>query len=95
MEIGASFGSTPGRVSASAPCDLDEGTWSVSRAQARRDSAPCSGSALPPASRGHAPCSGETTRTQRELGAFARYCILRLERELGERDAWMVERSSP
>ena len=30
-------------------------------------------------------------RQRRELTAFARYCILRLERELGERDAWRVE----
>jgi hypothetical protein len=27
----------------------------------------------------------------RELGAFARYCILRVERELGEREAWRVD----
>ena len=26
----------------------------------------------------------------RELGAFARYCIVRVERELGERAAWSV-----
>src|SRR4051812_43927784 len=31
-----------------------------------------------------------TARQQREIGAFARYCILRVERELGEREAWVV-----
>jgi hypothetical protein len=30
-------------------------------------------------------------RQRRELTAFARYCIHRLERELGQRDAWIVE----
>jgi hypothetical protein len=30
-------------------------------------------------------------RQRRELTAFARYCIHRLERELGRRDAWIVE----
>lgn len=32
-----------------------------------------------------------STRQRRELTAFARYCIHRLERELGQRDAWIVE----
>jgi hypothetical protein len=32
-----------------------------------------------------------SNRQQRELGAFARYCILRVERELGQRQAWIVE----
>jgi hypothetical protein len=32
-----------------------------------------------------------SARQRRELTAFARYCILRLERELGERKAWVVE----
>lgn len=32
-----------------------------------------------------------SARQRRELTAFARYCILRLERELGERQAWLVE----
>lgn len=31
------------------------------------------------------------TKHHRELNAFARYCILRLERELGARDAWIVK----
>jgi hypothetical protein len=30
-------------------------------------------------------------RQQRELGAFARYCIMRVERELGERESWVVK----
>lgn len=30
-------------------------------------------------------------RQRRELTAFARYCILRLERELGQRQAWVVD----
>ena len=29
-------------------------------------------------------------RQRRELGAFARYCIVRLERELGECESWVV-----
>jgi len=29
-------------------------------------------------------------KLHRELGAFARYCIVRVERELGEREAWSV-----
>lgn len=29
-------------------------------------------------------------KLHRELGAFARYCIVRVERELGERKAWSV-----
>jgi hypothetical protein len=32
-----------------------------------------------------------SARQRRELTAFARYCILRLERELGQRKAWLVE----
>ena len=32
-----------------------------------------------------------SARQRRELTAFARYCIHRLERELGERQAWLVE----
>lgn len=32
-----------------------------------------------------------SARQRRELTAFARYCILRLERELGQRQAWVVE----
>jgi hypothetical protein len=32
-----------------------------------------------------------SNRQRRELTAFARYCIHRLERELGQRDAWIVE----
>jgi hypothetical protein len=32
-----------------------------------------------------------SARQRRELTAFARYCILRLERELGEQKAWRVE----
>ena len=32
-----------------------------------------------------------SARQRRELTAFARYCILRLEHELGERQAWLVE----
>jgi hypothetical protein len=32
-----------------------------------------------------------STRQHRELGGFARYCILRVERELGEREAWIVD----
>lgn len=31
-----------------------------------------------------------SAKHQRELGGFARYCILRVERELGERDSWIV-----
>ncbi len=30
-------------------------------------------------------------KQHRELGAFARYCILRVERELGERIEWIVD----
>jgi len=29
-------------------------------------------------------------RRTRELGGFARYCILRIERELGARESWKV-----
>jgi hypothetical protein len=32
-----------------------------------------------------------SARQQRELGAFARYCALRIERELGECEAWCIE----
>jgi len=32
-----------------------------------------------------------SARQRRELTAFARYCILRLERELGQHQAWVVE----
>ena len=32
-----------------------------------------------------------TAKQHRELGAFARYCILRVERELGERSEWIVD----
>ena len=28
---------------------------------------------------------------ERELGAFARYCVLRIEKDLGERQRWSVE----
>jgi hypothetical protein len=31
-----------------------------------------------------------SARQQRELTAFARYCVARLERELGELDRWVV-----
>src|SRR5262245_22583155 len=31
-----------------------------------------------------------TLRQQRELGAFVRYCIGRVERDLGEYEAWYV-----
>jgi hypothetical protein len=31
-----------------------------------------------------------SAKHQRELGAFARYCVLRVERELGEHDSWIV-----
>jgi hypothetical protein len=30
-------------------------------------------------------------RQERELGAFARYCVQRIEKELGEREHWLVE----
>lgn len=32
-----------------------------------------------------------SARQHRELGAFARSCILGMERELGERPAWIVD----
>lgn len=32
-----------------------------------------------------------SSRQHRELGAFARYCVLRIERELGERECWIVD----
>lgn len=38
----------------------------------------------------HLPAAA-SARQRRELTAFARYCILRLERELGQRQAWVVE----
>lgn len=31
-----------------------------------------------------------TVRQHRELGAFVRYCVIRIERELGEPERWMV-----
>lgn len=30
-------------------------------------------------------------RQERELGAFARYCVQRIEKDLGERQQWLVE----
>ena len=30
-------------------------------------------------------------RQHRELGAFARYCVQRIEKDLGERQQWLVE----
>ena len=33
---------------------------------------------------------GAGTRQVRELGAFVRYCVSRIERELGEIDRWIV-----
>jgi len=30
------------------------------------------------------------SRTQCELGAFARYCVARIERELGEAESWTI-----
>lgn len=30
-------------------------------------------------------------KQERELGAFARYCVQRIEKDLGERQHWMVE----
>lgn len=36
----------------------------------------------------HSRCA--SARQRREIQAFARYCILRVERELGEREAWVV-----
>ena len=35
-----------------------------------------------------------SARQHRELGAFVRYCVLRIERELGEPERWIV-RISP
>lgn len=32
-----------------------------------------------------------SARMERELGAFARYCIHRLERGVGQRDGWLVQ----
>lgn len=32
-----------------------------------------------------------TPKQHRELGAFARYCILRVERELGQYEHWLVD----
>lgn len=34
--------------------------------------------------------SGAGVRQYRELGAFVRYCVLRIERELGEIEHWSV-----
>lgn len=34
---------------------------------------------------------GVSLRQERELGAFARYCVLRIEKDLGERELWNVE----
>jgi hypothetical protein len=31
-----------------------------------------------------------SARQHRELGAFVRYCVIRIERELGEPERWMV-----
>jgi hypothetical protein len=31
-----------------------------------------------------------TPRQHRELGAFVRYCVIRIERELGEPERWVV-----
>jgi hypothetical protein len=33
---------------------------------------------------------GETARRRAELGAFARYCVHRIEDELGSNDRWIV-----
>jgi len=30
-------------------------------------------------------------KQERELGAFARYCVQRIEKDLGERQQWLVE----
>src|SRR5688572_11400456 len=35
--------------------------------------------------------SGVSARHERELGAFARYCVQRIEKDLGERQQWYVE----
>lgn len=32
-----------------------------------------------------------SVRQERELGAFARYCVQRIEKELGEREHWLVQ----
>ena len=32
-----------------------------------------------------------SARQERELGAFARYCVQRIEKDLGERQEWTVE----
>ena len=32
-----------------------------------------------------------SARQHRELGAFARYCVQRIEKDLGERQQWLVE----
>ena len=34
---------------------------------------------------------GVSSRHERELGAFARYCVLRIEKDLGEREQWNIE----
>jgi hypothetical protein len=33
---------------------------------------------------------GTSRKQERELGAFARYCVTRIERELGKRERWVV-----
>lgn len=35
--------------------------------------------------------SNTSAKQERELGAFARYCIQRIEKELGERQEWLVD----
>jgi hypothetical protein len=32
-----------------------------------------------------------SAKQERELGAFARYCVQRIEKDLGERQHWLVE----
>jgi len=32
-----------------------------------------------------------SVKQERELGAFARYCVQRIEKDLGERQQWIVE----
>ena len=32
-----------------------------------------------------------SSKQERELGAFARYCVQRIEKDLGERQQWVVE----
>lgn len=33
----------------------------------------------------------ESLKQERELGAFARYCVQRIEKDIGERQHWTVE----